>query len=261
MTVETLNRPDTVDAFGERRHADADEIDHLLDVAATLAAMEEQFQEAKPDKLEELRARKDALIEELTSEHPGETLLNDVILLASVYHRRITSTRLPKDGSTVKAFGTRDPYNQYLKETYVLHEKPHGGYHYAVRRLVDRGSMLYELDDQAGLKITRQANPFVPALSRPMEIDPESDEYQIAVKELLGTTLTAMGALRGRDEAEKAKADMQALFMIEGSSFAAQFLEAESSGDVMRQVRALMTVEPQVMSKDALRLIVATTRR
>jgi len=70
-----------------------------------------------------------------------------------------------------------------------------------------------------------------------------------------------MGALRGRDEAEKAKADMQALFMIEGSSFAAQFLEAESSGDVMRQVRALMTVEPQVMSKDALRLIVATTRR
>jgi len=260
MTVETLNRPDIVSAFGERRHGDADEREHLLDIADTLAAMEEQFHDAKPDKLEELHAQKDALIEELTAEKPGETLLNEVILLASVLHGRATEARLPHDGSTVKAFGTRDKHNIYLEETYILHEKPHGGYHYMVRRQMDRTALLYELDDQAGLKITREANKFVPKFHKPFVLEPESEGYQDAVKELLSTTLTAMGEMRTRSDQERAGADVKALSMIEDSPFAAQFLGAESSGEVMIRVKALMAVEPDILSNDALRRIIDSTR-
>ncbi|MEO5499123.1 MAG: hypothetical protein ABIR46_01325 [Candidatus Saccharimonadales bacterium] len=260
MSVDILNRSPNQNAFEEQVHGDAGERTHLLEVADTLAAMEAQFQIAEPDEKKKLQVLKDSLIEELIAEKPGHTLLNEVVLLASVYQRRVTETILPQDGSSVKAFGTRDQYNQYLEETYILHEKPQGGYHYVIKRQTNQGELLFELDDQADLRITRQANRSIPSHRHPQYLKPDSEGYLNAVRELFGTTLTATGTIRARDEQQRAGADMQALFMVEESSFANQFLHAESSADVMHHIDSLMVVEPTVISQDAMRSIIASRK-
>lgn len=260
MSANTLTKPNNLDAFSEQVHGDARERIHLLEVADTLAVMEAQLFVAEPEEKKRLQALKDSLIEELTAERPGHTLLNEVILLASIYQNRVIENILPQDGSKVKAFGTRDRYNQYLEETYILHEKPDGGYHYVIKHQTDHGVLLFELDDQADLKITRQANQFIPALRTPHRYETGTKLYQNAVRDLFGTTLTASGTIRARDENQRAKADMQALFMIEDSSFAVQFLHSESTGEVMRSIDALMVVEPIVMSQDAMRAVIASRK-
>lgn len=257
MTLETLPHHQ----FESRRkpvEADALTNAFLLDIADTLAAMEQQFDVAPPDERKELEAQKRHLIEELTAERPGEILLSEVLLLASVYDRRATETVLSEDGSKVRAFGTRERHGSYLEEIYILHEKPDGGFHYIVKRHADRVNLVYEIDDQAGLRVTRQQNEFIPAFHQPVQFKEGGEPYQAAVKDLLQASLTATGVLRARNEHQKAAADLSALSMIETSPFAAQFLEAHSSQEVEVRAAALMDVSPMVLSQDALRLIVTS---
>ncbi len=260
MSVDTLTKPYNPDAFTEQMHGEASERSQLLKAADTIAVIDLQSSHAEPDEKKRLEALKESLLDELTTEKPGHTLLNEVILLASVYQNRVIESTLPGDRSKVKAFGTRDRYNLYLQESYVLHEKPDGGYHYLIKRQVDQGVLLFELDDQADLRITRQANPFIPAYRQPYTFKPESSEYHDAVRELFGTTLTAVGTVRTRDTAQREDADLKAEFMIEDSSFAQQFLQAESSADVMRIIDDFMVVEPNVMSQEAMRAIIASRK-
>lgn len=260
MSLDTLPTSHNPDAFKEQMHGDARERARLLEIADTLAAMELQFEAAEPDEKTRLQEHKESLLTELSAENPGFALLNDVILLASVYQKRVTGTILPQDGSRVKAFGTRNKHNLWLEQTYILHEKPDGGYHYLVQRRSEDGVFIYELDDQADLRITRQADRTRPLQTHPHHMTAGNDEYTNAVKELLGTTLTATGAIRQRDEHARAKADMHALFLVEDSSFAKQFLEAESSADVMRYIDALMVIEPTIMSRDAMRSMIASRK-
>jgi hypothetical protein len=245
----------------EQLHGDASERAHLLEAADTLAAMEAQFEQAKPDEKIRLQQIKESLLTELSAESPGFALLNDVILLASVYQKRVTETILPHDGSRVRAFGTRDKHNLWLEQTYILHEKPGGGYHYLVQRRSEQGVYIFELDDQEELSITKQPDRSKPLNTQPRHLATGNDEYRNAVKELLGTTLTAIGAIRQRDELSRANADMHALFLIEDSSFAGQFLNAESSGEVMERIDALMAIKPQVMSMDAMAAVIASRRK
>lgn len=260
MSLDTLSTPRNPDAFSEQMHGDAREQAHLLEVADTLAAMEIQLQVAEPDEKERLQEIKEALLTELSAENPGFALLNDVILLASVYQKRVTETILPHDGSRVKAFGTRDKHKHWLEQTYILHEKPGGGYHYLVQRRTEQGVYIFELDDQADVRITRQPDRTKPLNTQPHRLTTGNDEYKNAVKELLGTTLTAIGAIRERDEQSRAKADMHALFLIEDSSFADLFLHAESSSDVMQQIDHLMAIQTHVMSRDAMIAMMASRR-
>lgn len=260
MSLDTLTTSRNPDAFSEQMHGDAEERAHLLEVADTLAAMESQLQAAEPDEKKRLQETKESLLTELSAENPGFALLNDVILLASVYQKRVTETILPQDGSRVKAFGTRDKHNLWLEQTYILHEKPGGGYHYLVQRRTEQGVYIFELDDQAELSITRQPDRKKPLHTHPHHLTSGNDEYKSAVKELLGTTLTALGAIRTRDEQSRVKADMHALFLIEDSSFAGQFLHAESSRDIMQRIDALMAIKPHVMSMDAMAAMIASRR-
>ncbi len=260
MSLDILAKPNNPHAFAEQVHGDAGERINLLDIADTIASMDSQFQFAEPDEKKRLQELKESLIIELTAENPGHTLLNEVILLASVYQNRVTETVLPGDGSRVKAFGTRDKHNLYLQELYVLHEKPEGGYHYMVKRQTAAGTLLFELDDQAELRITRQANKFIPAHNQPYTFNPGNADYVHAVRELFSTTLTAAGAVRKRVENQRETADMHAQFMIEDSSFARQFLEAHSSRELMSSIDALMVVEPNVMSQYAMRAIIASRK-
>ena len=252
MSVETLTYSHNPNAFTEQMHGDVEERTRLLEVADILAAMEAQFQGAEPDEKTQLLALKESLITELTAENPGHTLLNEVILLASVYQKRVAETTLSQDGSRVKAFGTRDKHNLYLAETYVLHEKPDGGYHYLIQRRSEAGVFIYELDDQADLRITLQADRTKLLMSQPHQLSAGTDDYGDAVRKLLGTTLTAMGAIRERDTQTRAKADRHALFLIEESPFTGQFLHAESSNEVMRRIESLMVVKSHVVHTDPL---------
>lgn len=257
MSIETLVRPNQSSQSIEQNHGEEAKQKDLLDVADAIAAMEEQFIVAEPDEKNQLLAEKDRLIEELTAENPGFTVLNDIINLASIYHRRTTESILPMDGSRIKAFGCRDKFNQYLEETYILHEKPDGGFHYVVRHLTGNSELIFELDDQAEMRIARHGKKYSPSRGQLTDLLPDGEEYQAAVHNLLETTLRAVGEVRKRnDEGVKAGADLRALHMIEDSSFARRFLTAGSSAEVMRKVDSIMAVEPLVLGREALAKIV-----
>lgn len=254
MTVELSRSPETDPYRHVAMYEDVTEQDRLLDAADIIAYMEAQFARAPIDSRQHLLEERDRLVNELVKERPGHTILNEVILQASLYESRGLQTTLPEDGSIVRAFGTRDRYGLYLEEVYVLHEKPDGGFHYLVQRVHD-GTMVYELDDAAGLSVTRMGNDYIPAYHQPFQLPEGGAGYNTAIHNLLRSSLEATGSFKHRTPRQRAKADSDAQFMLGDCLFAQKFLGASSSREFEARAKSLMDYRIVPLSEEALALI------
>lgn len=254
MSAELLSPFELQPAQQHDMYDDPVEREHLLDAVELLMQMQSDPDLQRADHVR-LKYRRQELVEDLISERPGHTLLNEVLLLASLYEGRMTEAVLPEDGSRVRAFGTRDKHGIYLEESYVMHEKPDGGFYYLARRLEDGLAVVYELDDQAGLRITRMGNDRAPAYHQPFEYPEGSPQYQEAASQLLQSSLDAVAQLGARSADEARRIDADAKSHVESDIFARRFLDAPSSEAFMAVASSLHGYRHVELSPEMVRLL------
>ena len=80
----------------------------MPDIADALAAMEEQLEELPTDRKSILLDEKHRLLDSLLADHTAESVINEIIYLASLYKNR-TKERELEDGTKLYMWGTRDP--------------------------------------------------------------------------------------------------------------------------------------------------------
>lgn len=237
-------------------HVHTEMVDDVLPVALMpeageqLAWFEQQLRTLPTDRRAIAEDEKQRYLDMLLGERPGQTLINEITYLSTIYDGRAVE-QVFEDGTRLRSWGTRDTTNHYLSHRYYVQQGTDGRMRYRVMTLGDTGRMLYDIDDQGGCSVTA-----VPSARHARDLSPYrprtvgEHEAGQAIRMLFDASMVSATKVRERSEQERANADLAALQLLANGPLEPRLASVSSTAEA-DQVFAQITA-PRAIPFDLL---------